>query len=172
MGAWQASQDPAGFEEIVRAHQSMVFGLACHFLGNRESAEELAQDVFLQLYDHLGSIRSPLHLRFWLRKVTVHRCIDYGRRARQRVLSLEEAPEPMATAPPSDPLLTQKLERLVRSLPERARMVVILRFQEEMELQEIAEAMGMPINTVKSSLQRALAMLRVKMGRSAEGVRV
>jgi RNA polymerase sigma-70 factor, ECF subfamily len=173
MDTWRASKDPAEFEKIVRAQQSMVFSLACHFLGNRESAEELAQDVFLQLYDHLESICSPAHLRFWLRRVTVHRCIDYGRReTRQRTLSLDEAAEPAAASQPPDPLLAQTLDRLVQSLPAKARMVLILRFQEELELREIAEAMEMPINTVKSSLQRTLAILRVKMGRFAEGVRV
>jgi RNA polymerase sigma-70 factor, ECF subfamily len=168
-----ANKDPAEFEKIVRAHQSMVFSLAWHFLGNRESAEELAQDVFLQLYDQLESIQSPIHLRFWLRRVTVHRCVDYSRRAaRNRTLSLEESTEVMAVPSRSDPLLAQTLDRLVRSLPAKARMVVILRFQEDMALQDIAEAMEMPINTVKSSLQRALLVLRAKMGRLAEGVSV
>jgi RNA polymerase sigma-70 factor (ECF subfamily) len=168
-----ATKNPAEFEKIVRAHQAMVFSLAWHFLGNRESAEELAQDVFLQLYDQLECIRSPMHLRFWLRRVTVHRCVDYGRRAaRRRTLSLDEAPEVVAAPARSDPLLAQTLDRLVRSLPAKARMVVILRFQEDMELQDIADAMEMPLNTVKSSLQRALLILRAKMGRLTEGVRV
>jgi RNA polymerase sigma-70 factor, ECF subfamily len=173
MDALRVSKDPAEFEKIVRAHQSMVFSLAWHFLGNRESAEELAQDVFLQLYDQLESIRSPLHLRFWLRRVTIHRCVDYGRRAaRHRTLSLDEASEALAVPTRSDPLLAQTLDRLVRSLPPKARMVVILRFQEDMQLKDIAETMELPLNTVKTSLQRALLILRVKMGRLTEGVRV
>jgi RNA polymerase sigma-70 factor, ECF subfamily len=172
-GEWRLSNDPAEFEKLVREHQGMVFSMARHFLGNTETAEELAQDVFLQLYQNLGSICSPLHLRAWLRRVTVHRCIDAARRQpRVRVVSLEEAPQPAAALTALDPLITRTLERLVQSLPPRARLVLILRYQEDLELGEIAELVGLPVNTVKSSLHRALAFLRAKMARANHGAYV
>lgn len=172
MVAIPATGNEAGFEGIVRKHQAMVFSVALHFLGRRDLAEEVAQEVFIQLYQRLGTIQSPDHMKYWLRKVTAHRCIDYARReAGSRWLSLEEMPEPVAAAPVSDPLLTGRLERVLASLPVKARMVVVLRYQEEMELNEIAEMMEMPLNSVKSSLQRALALLRAKLSRSMEGVR-
>ncbi len=62
-----------------------------------------------------------------------------------------------------DPLLTVMLDRQIARLPERSRMIVILRFQEEMEPGEIAEALGIPVGTVKSNLHRALALLRGRM---------
>ena len=172
-GEWRASNDPAEFEKLVREHQAMVFSMARHFLGNREAAEELAQDVFLQLYHHLGSICSPSHLRAWLRRVTVHRCIDAARRgSRLRAISLEDAPQPAAVSVSSDPLLARTLERLVQSLPHKARLAVILRYQEELELEEIAQVLDLPVNTVKSSLRRSLALLRAKMARANHGAYV
>lgn len=163
--ARSARSDPSAFAEIVRDHQAMVFSLAYHFLRNKSSAEDLAQEVFLQLYQNLSAIKSRAHLMFWLRKVTSHRCIDQARRRRPE-LNLDEAPEPVAATSSADPLLAQKLRRLVASLPEKARLVLILRYQEELELHEIAEVLEMPINTVKSSLQRSLAILREKLARS------
>ncbi len=142
----------------------MVFSLAYHFLHDRGLAEDVAQDVFLHLYRNLRAIQSAEHLKFWLRKVACHRCIDHTR-AQQPEVDLEESPQPVDCALPADPLLAQRLQRLVASLPERARMVVVLRFQEEMEYHEIAEMMAMPINTVKSNLARALAVLRSKLAR-------
>ena len=154
--ARSARGDAAAFEQIVREHQGMVFSLAYHFCGDPSAAEELAQDVFFQLYRNLRAIKSPAHLTFWLRKVTAHRSIDRARRRRHDLLlgpplSLEDVPEPMAPMPLPEVALAGKVRRLVQALPAKRRMVVVLRYQEELELHEIAEIMEMPINTVKSS---------------------
>ena len=145
----------------------MVFSLAWRFLRDRALAEELAQDVFLELYRHLGAIESPAHLVFWLRKVASRRCIDQIRR---RVFwpkfRLDEVPEPAARTRQGDPLVSRALARLVASLPEKARMVVILRYQEDLDPADIAELLEMPLGTVKSHLQRSLDLLRDKLARS------
>jgi len=158
--------DQSAFAEIVRQHQAMVFSLAYHFLHDRSLAEELAQEVFLHLYRNLSAIESPAHLKFWLRKVTSHRCIDEARRKSVRPqLSLDEVSEPIASAQESDPVLAQTLRKFVASLPEKMRMVVTLRYQEDLEPAEIAEILDLPVNTVKSHLRRALAILREKITR-------
>ena len=154
-----------GFEELVRGYQSMVFSIAYHFLQDRGAAEEIAQDVFLQLHRALPSIESEAHVSAWLRKVTSHRCIDYARR-RRRDLALDEIPEPASVTAPGDPLMARRLRRMVASLPPKARIVVVLRYQEEMEPEEIARLFGWRLNTVKSQLHRSLTMLREKLGRT------
>ena len=162
----------AKFPEIVQEHQKMVFSIAYHFLRDSWVAEELAQDVFLHLYQNLNSIESPSHLKYWLRKVISHRCIDQSRRQRLRPrVGLDQAPEPVAPHRTSDPMLSGLLRRMVASLPPRSRMIVVLRFQEEMEPGEIAATMDIPLGTVKSNLHRALAVLRGKMERESKGVR-
>ncbi len=161
-----AAGDSAAFEEIVRTHQSMVFGVACHFLRDSGRAEEVAQEAFLRLYQNLGRIESQTHLLQWLRKVTWRCAIDELRRAgRGKETPLEDAPEPVAPDPPGDLLLKERLLKLVASLPPRARMMVILRYQEDLDLAEIARTMDVPLNTVKSGLSRALAVLRQKLNR-------
>ncbi len=152
------------FADLVRAHQAMVFSIACHFLRDRAAAEELAQDVFLQLHKALPGLKSPEHVQFWLRKVTAHRCIDYARRHRPEV-ALDNAPEPTSQPPAGDPLLARRLRQLVATLPENMRLVTILRYQEDLDPEEIANLLGMPLNTVKTHLHRALGMLRDKVGR-------
>jgi RNA polymerase sigma-70 factor, ECF subfamily len=167
--------DPSDFDGIVRQHQAMVFSIAYHFLRDRWQAEELAQEVFLHLYKNLRAIQSPAHLVYWLRKVTSHRCIDQARRLKLRprvslTEYLERAPEPAAIFPVADPLLAGVLRRLIAKLPERSRMIVILRFQEEMEPAEIAELLDIPLGTVKSNLHRSLALLRGKLERERKGI--
>jgi len=157
--------DPLDFEALVHRHQAMVFSIAFHFLQDRPAAEELAQDVFLQLHRHLGAMQSADHVTFWLRRVSTHRCIDYTRRRRFRFVSLDHAPEPAAEMSWPDPLLSRRLRELVAELPGHARMAVVLRYQEDLTPEEIARVLDRPVATVKSQLQRALKSLREKMVR-------
>jgi RNA polymerase sigma-70 factor (ECF subfamily) len=155
------------FASLVRQHQAMVFSVAWHFLRDRALAEELAQEVFLALYQHLSTLESPEHILFWLRKVTTHRALDVARRRQRRpMVSLEDAPEPVAVTAPGDPMLGAALRKLIAALPAKARMVVVLRYQEDLDPTEIASILGIPIGTVKSQLQRALMLLRGKLSRS------
>jgi len=155
------------FASLVRQHQAMVFSVAWHFLRNRALAEELAQEVFLALHQHLATLESPEHILYWLRKVTTHRALDVARsRQRRPMVRLEDAPEPVAVTPPGDPMLGAALRKLVAALPAKARMVVVLRYQEDLDPTEIAGILGIPIGTVKSQLQRALTLLRGKLSRS------
>ena len=144
----------------------MVFSIALRFLRDRTAAEELGQDVFLRLYPELPRLESPDHVKFWLRKVVVNRAMDYVRSAhRRREVALEEVPEPTFAARGRDPLLETSVRKLVASLPIEARMVIVLRYQEEMEPHEIAELLGLPLSTVKSRLRRSLVLLRGKAQR-------
>lgn len=155
------------FADIVREHQGMVFSMAWHYLHDRALAEEMAQEVFLELYRHLASIQSPQHLVFWLRKVASRKCIDQTRRrAFWPKFGLDDIPEPPAKMRQGDPMLSRALAKLVASLPEKARMLVILRYQEDLDPAEIAQVLDMPVGTVKSHLQRTLEVLRTKLART------
>jgi len=168
-----AEGDQGAFAEIVRGHQAMVYSLACRFLRDAALAEELAQEVFLDLYRHLATIESPEHLRFWLRRVTSHRCIDEGRRRQRRPeLTVDEMPELGAMPPQRDPIMALTLQRLVAALPDKPRLVVTLRYQEDLEPAEIARVLDMPVNTVKSHLRRSLTLLREKVTRCLGEVEV
>lgn len=165
--------DQSGFAEIVREHQGLVFSLAYRFFGDPGAAEDIAQEVFLELYRSMDSIESPLHLKLWLRRVTSHRCIDEARRRRVRPqVSVHEVPDLPCLAVDADPLLADALRRYVTALPEAQRAVVVLRYQEDLAPTEIAEVLGLPVNTVKSNLHRALGVLREKITRRVEGVRI
>jgi RNA polymerase sigma-70 factor (ECF subfamily) len=164
--------DAEAFADLVREHQGMVFSIAYHFLQDRSLAEDLAQEVFLELFQSIDRIQSPAHLTFWLRKVTSNRCIDQGRKKhRRREMALEEAPEPVAASPSADPMLLERLQQSLATLPEKQRLVVIMRFQEGLGPAEIAEVLEMPVNTVKSTLHRSLADLRKGLTRKIREVR-
>jgi RNA polymerase sigma-70 factor (ECF subfamily) len=165
-----ASQTGLDFACLLREHQALVFSVCWHFLHDRDQAEDVAQEVFLGLYRNLESIQSPAHAAHWLRKVAVQRAIDAGRkRSRRPQVSLADVAEPAAETEVRDPLLSSTLRRLIATLPETPRAVMILRYQEDLDPAEIGQVLEMPVATVKSHLQRSLALLREKLAR--RGVR-
>jgi RNA polymerase sigma-70 factor (ECF subfamily) len=167
-----AAGDNQAFAEIVGEHQAMIFSIGWHFLGDRSLAEDLAQEVFLELYQGLAGIESAAHLTHWLRRVAVNRAIDYGRRKKfRRELALEEIHEPAAGEATADSFLSERLRQTLATLSDKQRMVVVLRYQEDLGPAEIAELLAMPVNTVKSTLHRALEELRGKLARKLKEVR-
>jgi RNA polymerase sigma-70 factor (ECF subfamily) len=155
------------FRRLVETHQRMVFSLALRVTGEYGVAEEVAQDSFLELFRSADKLESEDHVKFWLRRVTVHRATDALRkRSRQPEAAAEEwmeeqhAPEENADA--ISAAVVSLLEELLRTLPETLRVAVVLRYQEEMLPDEIATLLRQPVATVKSNLQRGLQLLRRK----------
>ena len=154
----------ADFELIVHERQGMVYSIAYNFFRNSAVAEEVAQDVFLQLYENRNSVQTGPHCVAWLRRTTIHRCIDTWRRSSLRhEVQLEKLPDIPAECSENDPLLTEKLGRLIASLPEKPRSVLVLRYGEDMDVEEISSVLQMPSRTVWSHLQRATALIREKV---------
>ena len=168
---WQAD-----FEQLVDAHQSMVFSLAWRMTGDRGLAEEIAQDVFLEMDRNLCRMQSADHACFWLRRVTMNRSTDALRRRKVRGLDLwveiDESHGAQggahigalggAQVEDRGSPLGARLEHLMATLPEPQRAALVLRYQEELTPEEIAATLDAPLATVKSHLQRGLKLLRAK----------
>lgn len=156
--------DQTAFATLIRRHQNMVFSVALHMLRSRAAAEDLSQEVFLELYRSLDRLESDAHVVSWLRRVASHRCIDEIRRRNHRPEFQTDALPEAGHAPETrEVFAAERLQALVAELPERARMVVVLRYQEEMDPTEIAQTLSMPVNTVKSHLRRSVAALRERL---------
>ncbi len=144
--------DIEAFRELMRANQARVFSIAFRFTGSRADAEELLQDVFLQLHGTLAQISSEQHLRHWLLRAISHRCIDRLRHKGRRpklvpIEALPAASEPQAPEGDSDPLANARVRELLLELAPDARAVMLLRFQEDLDLAEIATMLAMPLPT-------------------------
>ena len=152
------------FEQLVDEHQSMVFSLAWRMTGDRGLAEEIAQDVFLELDKHLGKLESAAHACFWLRRVAMSRSADALRRRKVRGMDLwvEIDEGHGARAEERTSPLGNRLEQLLSTLPEPQRAALVLRYQEGLMPEEIAATLASPLATVKSNLQRGLKLLRAK----------
>lgn len=159
--------DLDAFDALFIEHEKSVFSIALRFTGRRPDAQELTQDVFMQLHAVLGQIVDLQHLRRWLLRAVTHRCLDRIRNDRRRpqlvsLETLEADSEPVAPETDADPMARARLRQLLLELSGEARAVVLLRYQEDLDPPEIATLLEMPVNTVKSHLRRSLEWLRAR----------
>lgn len=166
--------DEQAFERIVEHYQRPVFAIAYRMTCDAGRAEDLAQDVFLRVWRKLGTFRPDQPLRPWLLRLATNVCINALRKRRLPVVSVQtddgaDPREPQARDPEASELasrreLAEQLEGAIAQLPEDYRVIVTLRHVEEMSYEEIAEALGRPVGTVKVRLFRARERLRRILG--------
>lgn len=157
------------FASTLHRHKARVYSIAFRILGESGAAEEVAQDVFLELHRSLPRLESEQHVLAWLRRVTCHRATDALRRRAARGGAIWNEPDESALAvsgPPAPSPLMNRVERLLFTLPPAQRTVIVLRYQEDMEPEDIAIELGLPLATVRSHLQRGLHLLRGKAERT------
>jgi RNA polymerase sigma-70 factor (ECF subfamily) len=166
--------DLAAFPQLVERYTRPVYNLTFRVTGDRAEAENLTQEAFLRAYDALP--RSPLERSFraWLLRIALNLCRDWLKKKRPLAFAdliasaeAEDAPEdswPDAGPTPGELLETRELagamRRAVLALPEAYRLVITLRYDEELSYEEIAELLHLPLNTVRTHLHRAKALLR------------
>lgn len=171
------SGDHSAFEELVGRYHVSLFNFICHFLGNYDLACDVIQQVFLQLYISMPTLRTGEPLKAWLFQVARNRCLDELRRKKAVHFSeLEEANNddlsPLEILPDTDPLpdevaehhdLQEKLRRAIDGLPPKFRSVVLLRYASQLSFSEIGKVLHMPEATAKTYFQRARPLLRAAL---------
>lgn len=172
--------DREAFERIVRRYQDRIYHLCYRFLGDREEANDCAQDVFVRIFRGLPGFKQDSRLSTWIYRIAVNSCKNrtgssWFRRRRSEVSlngghagSLQERLADPGESPLSR--LTRKerqmqVHRAIGTLPKAARAVILLRDIEGLSYKEIAEITGYREGTVKSKLARARNKLRHKLER-------
>ncbi len=160
------------YAELVRSYQSKVFRMAYGFTGNRESADDLTQEIFLKAYLALPRFRFGSTFGTWLYRVAVNHMKDFLRkRPKVKEVSLEAVGEPAAAgdafAAMDEEREDERRRTLVRrelaKLPDKFRIVLTLRDVEGLPYDEIARILGLSPGTLDSRLHRARKMLRIKL---------
>lgn len=167
--------DQSAFTSLVDRYHSEVYHLAYRFLRRREDAEDLTQEAFLRAYRALSSFDPERPFGAWMYAITTRLCIDFHRRRRVKTVSLTRHEEGTAgeereweIADPAEGPEEQvehgqealRLEALVNRLPPDYRLAILLRHAHDFSYEEIAEATGAPLGTVKARIHRARAQLR------------
>jgi RNA polymerase sigma-70 factor (ECF subfamily) len=166
----RAGRGQEAFDRLVPAYRRRVFGLAYGILRDRAAAEDLAQEVFVKLWQALPRYDGRAQLSTWIYAITRNAAVS-ALRARRRSLSLSDAAvreeaEGLAAKPAPEPR-DEALRRGIEALPDKQRLAVTLYYLDERTVEEVAEMMALPANTVKTHLHRARAALAAALGVTA-----
>lgn len=155
------------FERMVREHQDRIYALGYALTGNRQDAEEVAQDTFLRAYRALITYPPDrvhdLKQRAWLHRIALNVFRNRVRSAHPRLVELNGSEPDHGSGPEEDALRRMELDELacrVAALPPRYRDALVLRHVQELSYAEAAHALGQPVGTVKSNVHRGLKLLR------------
>jgi RNA polymerase sigma-70 factor (sigma-E family) len=150
-----------GFREYVTTRSQSLLRTAYLLTGNRADAEDLVQAALAKTYQAWDRIEDRQALDGYVRKAMVNTHISWWRRRRLDEYPTDEIPDRAVAdhAPGSD--LQDTLRRAIDRLPQRMRAAVVLRYYEDMTEAEVADALGVSLGTVKSTVSRAVAKLRI-----------
>jgi RNA polymerase sigma-70 factor (ECF subfamily) len=178
--------DESAFGELLERFRRPVFSLIYRMIGDREQAEDLAQESFVKAFNNLDSYNPSYRFSSWLFKIANNHAIDHLRRARLSTVSIHGSPhaataereeetrivlEAQDESPEQEMLALElggEIEQAISQLRPDYRTAVILRHVENRPYEEIAEIMDVPIGTVKTFLHRARAELRQALGHLRE----
>jgi RNA polymerase sigma-70 factor (ECF subfamily) len=166
--------DERAFRALVEKYERAVFTICLRMVRNRDEATDLSQEAFIKTFSSLDRYNPAYAFSSWLFKITSNLCIDYLRKRRISTFAMDEPVESekgeftrqyMAPDPTPDETFSrnekmQKLEAGIAALPEHYRIMLVLRHQEDLSYEEIAESLAIPLGTVKARIHRAREMLR------------
>lgn len=166
--------DGEAFGEIVRRWERRIFALSYGILGREEDARDATQETFIAAFRNLGAFRGDAKVSSWLHRIAVNQCISRQRRARVRGETSLEAQEDGGAQFASDVGASpaewaegreraDAVRLAINSLPPELRSVIVMKEFEDLTFQEIADALGVPLSTVKSRLYTALKQLRMRL---------
>jgi RNA polymerase sigma-70 factor (ECF subfamily) len=162
--------DEGAFEELVDGYKNLVFALIARTVQDRMRAEDLAQDVFLRIHRGLPYFRGEARLSTWIYRIVANVCVqERGQQGGRPVVSLDDARAPVRTPAvadrhPGDLELRDRLEKAIAQLPAQQRLLVAAHYLQGVQYEDLAEALRMPLGTVKTQLFRAKQQLRRLLG--------
>ena len=163
--------DRGAFGALVERHQRRTYNLALRMLGREDDARDATQEAFLTAFRKLASFRGDAAFSTWLHRVTVNACYDLLRRSARAPLTARAEDEPRPEPGPPVPDHAEAaagsvdVRRALLRLPPEHRAVLVLHDVQDLPYEEVAQALGIPVGTVKSRLHRA----RVALGRELRG---
>jgi len=171
------SGDAEAFGEIVRRWERRIYALTYGMLGREEEARDATQETFLAAFRNLRGFRGEAKVSSWLHRIAVNQCITRQRRAKVRSESaLEDEQEknaghfaaPLSYSPArfaESKQETEAVRKAINSLPTELRQVVVMKEFEELTFREIADALDLPLSTVKSRLYTAMKQLQMRLNK-------
>lgn len=165
--------DQNAFSRLRQKYHDAIFNLIYRMVREKDEVEDLTQEAFIKAFASLATFNNEYAFSTWLYKIATNNCIDHIRRKKLQTFSIDKPIEskesdfsfelPDSTYEPDQEMISSQRKKLlddaINSLPEKYRQVIIMRHQEELEYQEIARILKLPLGTVKAHIFRARELL-------------
>jgi RNA polymerase sigma-70 factor (ECF subfamily) len=154
--------DKAAFQQLVLTYDQQIYGLIRRYISDRDLANDVYQEVFMSAYKNIQSFSFQSEFSTWLYRIAVNASLSQIRKDKRYKHEPFQEMSIHSNAKEHSTLITDVFE-LAKTLPEKQRLVFFMRFQNDLKLSEIAEAMSVDLGTVKGYLFRALKKIRTAL---------
>ena len=171
---WGSSRQEKGrdaclnIEELIDRYGGEILRLCLLYLGDRQLAEDAFQETFTKAWKQQASFRGESSVKTWLSRIAVNTCRDMLRRGWFRMMKKSEPIEALFALSAPQAEERTDVRDAVLALPGKYREAIVLYYDQEMTLKEIAEATGIPVNSVSTRLRRARALLKKALGEEVD----
>ncbi|MFZ1947273.1 MAG: sigma-70 family RNA polymerase sigma factor [bacterium] len=170
LGRRLADGDDDAFSEVVRTYSRKVFALCYRLLRDEEDARDMAQEVFVRVFEKRRSFGAKSAIYTWIYRIALNMCFSELKRRKPAAVPLEDVEGVLAARDPEGARDTSRLEALVAAsldrLPPKQRSVFVMRFYDKMPFAEIADAVGTSVGAAKANFHFAVERLRSVLGES------
>jgi len=165
--------DTKAYNQLVLMYKDIVYSIVYRMVRNKQEAEDLTQEAFIKAYKSLVSFNEDYAFSTWLFKIATNNCIDFFRKRKLKTYSMhqtvhykdEEVQHEYADSKPSieNELVaadrSKIIQQAIEKLPEKYRVVIVMRHEKEYSYEQISEELDLPLGTIKARIFRAREML-------------
>ena len=155
--------DMTAFDELMTRYQRQIYRLCYRYVENNEDALDLAQEVFIKVFEKLSAFRRESTLKTWIYRIAINHCINHVKKHNQEFVEVTErvgSYSPAVQARLEDEEQRAQFRRLMKRLPPKQKAILELRVNEQLSYEEIARISGRSVSTIKASVFFALAKLK------------
>lgn len=172
--------DKHSFMELFQLYEKYLYCLCYNYTQNQQDALDLVQEVYIKVFNNISKFDESLPFHPWIRKISVNTCLNFKRTKKNNLVSLNQSIEEDLTLEDTlvseddveDEILNLEIKKIIKDnlkeIPEKYRIVIVLRYYENLNYNEIAKLVDKPLGTVKTELYRAKGILKDKLKQAME----
>lgn len=152
--------DEDSFTALIDGMQERLYRMAYSYVRNKDDALEIVQETVYKAYISIHKLQQPQYFKTWLTKIAVNCALDFIRKSK-KIVYMEKDPEGSYASEPIEDVID--LQEALRVLDKRSRMIIVMRYFEDLPIKDIAGVLDMPESTVKTVIYRGLGKLKINM---------
>jgi RNA polymerase sigma-70 factor, ECF subfamily len=168
--------DKLSFRELFKMYEKYLYCLCYSYTQNQQDALDLVQEIYIKVFNNINKFDDSLPFHPWIRRISVNTCLNFKRTVKNNIVSLNQSINEdqgtledvlLAEDDVEDEILNLEIKDIIKTnlkeIPDKYRIIIVLRYYENLDYNEIAKLLDKPLGTVKTELYRAKALLKNKL---------